>query len=160
VKTIDNVVDITSGPTGCALRDDGSVWCWGNGYYGALGNGQTGGGALSPVPVRATITNAVSIASYGGLICAVIGDGTVECWGQNGNGQLGVGTLGDSNQAPPTIVPGLPVITEIAAGLQHTCAIAVDGGVWCWGANGGGQVGDGTFDDRPSPAPVVGLPSP
>lgn len=74
-----------------------------------------------------------------GHVCAVTTDLAVVCWGDNAVGQLGVGTDGRSapgERARPHIVGGLPKIARVAAGSMHTCALSVDGDVWCWGHAG------------------------
>ena len=43
----------------------------------------------------------------------------------------------------------------VAGGLRHTCALTPQGDAYCWGANGEGQLGDGSFTDRATPTPVV-----
>lgn len=64
--------------------------------------------------------------------CALTYAGAVACWGLNGNGQLGDGTV--QNQAAPVPVPGLQDVTGLAAGNQHSCAVG-NGKVYCWGGN-------------------------
>lgn len=92
--------------------------------------------------------------------CAVMEDGRVQCWGDNVRGQLGDGTV--TSRATPVYVLGLPdaVMVDGAASLTstgHTCALRASGQVACWGYNGFGQLGDGTFDSRSTPVNVVGL---
>ena len=53
---------------------------------------------------------------------------------------------------------GAPTVTQVSAGAGHTCAVA-SGGVWCWGDDASGQLGDGTTTSRSTPAPVAGLPA-
>ena len=85
------------------------------------------------------------IAAGGDTSCAVV-EGTVDCWGSNDAGQLGT-TPGPGSvfSATPVAVPTLPPASSVAVGSHHACAIlAGTGEVWCWGANGAGQLGDGT----------------
>ncbi|MTV24706.1 hypothetical protein FTX61_04625 [Nitriliruptoraceae bacterium ZYF776] len=97
---------------------------------------------------------ASTVAAGGGHTCAVI-DGAVVCTGRNTHGQLGA--AGPATVTTPVPVAGLPAqVVGVAAGDDHTCAVTADGELWCWGRNHQGQLGDGGFDDRHVPAPVVG----
>ncbi|MBI3594810.1 MAG: Ig-like domain-containing protein, partial [Nitrospirae bacterium] len=87
--------------------------------------------------------------------CVILLDGTVECWGSNGTGQLGDGTTTDS--AVPVPVSGISTAIAISAGWLHTCALLSNGSVNCWGNNGTGQLGDGTTTDSAVPVPVSGM---
>ena len=87
--------------------------------------------------------------------CAILDDGSVSCWGLNGNGQLGDGTTTGRNTPTQTSSLGTdrtPV--AITAGGYHTCAILDDGSVSCWGYNGYGRLGDGTTTDRNTPTAI------
>lgn len=89
----------------------------------------------------------------GGAHACAITSGSLTCWGSNTNGQLGVPTPSPANGSPPTTVPGLSGVTDVSAGSNTTCAV-VAGSLYCWGFNGSGQVGDGTFTTRTSPVSV------
>jgi len=112
------------------------------------------------------ITPASAIAeghvSVGGLhTCAVLTNGTVQCWGSNDQGQLGNGTT--TTSTVPTTVPTISTAVAVTAGNTHTCALLADGTARCWGLDGNGQLGDGTFGDasqkydQRSPVTVTGL---
>lgn len=106
-------------------------------------------------------TSIVQIEAGTGHMCALLGDGTVFCWGANGSGQLGDGTT--VAQPIPKMVPGLTDVTQISLGTHisnltvngHTCARTKDGKAYCWGRNGNGQVGDTTMSDVWSPKVIV-----
>ena len=87
--------------------------------------------------------------------CALLSDGSVQCWGANESGQLGDGTLDGRAHAAPVL--GLTKAKAIAAGGGHSCALLEDGSVACWGTNERGQLGDGTHDPRPAPTTVRAL---
>jgi alpha-tubulin suppressor-like RCC1 family protein len=82
--------------------------------------------------------------------CAVVESGDVFCWGRNLYGQLGDGTL-TQRETTPVQVSGLTGVSELGAGLWHTCALTEAGEVFCWGHNDHGQLGDGTTTDRARP---------
>ena len=131
----------------CAVTVDGKVYCW---FSGRL-----------PSPFRVVgIDDIVTVAVGDGASCALHRDGGVSCWGQNSSaGQLGHGTTA------PTLQPArLPAISEaVAVSVSwgspavgaHACAMHGDGSVSCWGGNGLGQLGDGTYETRLAPTRVV-----
>ena len=111
----------------------------------------------SPAEVRG-VSGAVAIGAGALHACALLGRGEVACWGYNGRGQLGNGAFTVSTEpTPAAIVSGLSGAIAIAAGSDHTCAIVAGGEVRCWGWNASGQLGDGTYTNRPVPVPVSGL---
>lgn len=87
--------------------------------------------------------------------CALLGDGTVRCWGGNHMGQLADGTR-KANPVPEEI-DGVSGVTAIAVGWAHSCALLGDGTVRCWGDNESGQLGDGTTAQRTGSVAVSGL---
>jgi alpha-tubulin suppressor-like RCC1 family protein len=93
--------------------------------------------------------------------CALLAQGTIECWGSNFSGALGTGDTSDTDALapnnPPTTVLGISDAIGISAADSTTCATLASGTVQCWGANWLGQLGDGTRMDRPAPVVVSGL---
>jgi alpha-tubulin suppressor-like RCC1 family protein len=71
--------------------------------------------------------------------CATLRDGSVWCWGSNGEGQLGTGSFAQSS-SPASV--NLSEVTQISAGVSHSCAVDLSNQVWCWGNNAEGQLGD------------------
>ena len=88
--------------------------------------------------------------------CALDEGGGVWCWGWNASGQLGDGSR--TLRVTPVAVRGLPgAATALSVGDDHACVLIRDGGVYCWGANAGGRLGDGTTVNRDVAVPVSGL---
>lgn len=133
------VTDVSAGGYHtCALKSDKTIWCWGKGDYGQLGNGSK---SESYVPVKA-LTDAIFLSAGGDHTCAVKTAGTVWCWGRGSSGQLGAN---DTNDRPtPVKVVNLSAVARVSTGGGHTCAVKKDATVWCWGANFYGQLGDGS----------------
>lgn len=133
------------GGTGCGIRADRSLWCWGANSFGQLGIGVTGGVRDTPMPVMAAAALTWSQVAVGeSSACAVTQSGALYCWGDNFNGQLGLGTSGaNANVAEPHRVGTDTVWAKVSIRSAHTCAIRTDGSLWCWGSAGGGRLGDG-----------------
>jgi alpha-tubulin suppressor-like RCC1 family protein len=90
--------------------------------------------------------------------CARMKDGSMQCWGDDSDGQLGDGKT--TARLSPTPIVGVSDATQVAVGgwtfsTPFQCAVVgTDGEVWCWGNNDYGQLGDGTVTSRATPAPV------
>jgi hypothetical protein len=140
------------GAHGCALSTTGMVACWGDGRGNRLGTSfppgyctelAPGGGgpeypcARNPAPIADPGTFS-AVRSGGSHSCALTSTGEIRCWGNNGEGQLGRGTLG--GDALPGPVDGDRAYSALDAGSAHTCALS-DGRALCWGRNGEGQLG-------------------
>ncbi len=147
----------------CVVASGDRVQCWGSvGLLGVLGDGGMTGRA-EPVTVIG-LTGAVEVSPGDEHTCAREGTGLVQCWGLNDHGQLGdsssahesCGIWGDC-ALTPVAVAGLDDVTQLATGIDYTCALRRAGTVACWGANGYGQLGDGTTEDRNVPTTVPGL---
>jgi alpha-tubulin suppressor-like RCC1 family protein len=159
-----------SGNTTCALRKDGTLWCWGSNGGGQLGIGVAppyGGPTPCGAPAAvATLGNTVTGVALGAVhACAVKMDGSLYCWGLADQGRLGTGTAGRENcglaspcESSPVQVTALgKTVMQVEAGGAHTCARTADG-VFCWGENTSGQVGDGTMaTPKPTPTAVHGI---
>ena len=165
---VPDVVAIGQGPgsgsgSPCALKGDGTLWCWGDNEYGQLGDGTITGQSCQsqpckPFPVRVTAlgTNVVQAGVGFYHACARKSDGTIWCWGDNEYGQLGDGTT--NNSASPVQVAALgTTVAGLAVGGYHTCAVKSDGTIWCWGNNSEGQLGNGTMTSSPLPVQVTAL---
>src|SRR5881628_3908724 len=145
----------------CALLGDGTVQCWGVGDSGQRGDGTFNN--ISTVPVAVVgLTNAVAVAARGYHSCALLGDGTVRCWGRNVDGQLGDGTIANPATGPPgsstpVQVSGITGAAAVIAGGYHTCALLADGTAWCWGRSDDGQLGNGARASASTPVPVTNL---
>lgn len=168
----------------CALVGDG-VRCWGEGslqaaepegFHGsallvAVGEGHVCAAFGAPRVVRCSgadeqgqsaghqplLANVIIKSLVAGRqhTCAMLEDGSLQCWGKNDAGQLGDGTTTDSRV--PALVNGLPPALEVRAGARHTCARLRNNTVACWGANDAHQLANGTLDASAKPAPVTGL---
>ncbi len=158
----------TSSDFVCALLSGGTVWCWGHNSLGQLGSGTTSASSTTPVAVSG-LSGVTAISAGLDSACALLSNGTVECWGNNIYGQLGSGdgvgpetcTL-DSTGYPcsttPVAVSGLSGVTSISVGGYFGCALLSGGTVQCWGYNRGfGELGDGTTNSTTIPVTVSGL---
>lgn len=143
----------------CVLAADRSVWCWGNGSVGQLGNGAVGGSS-QPVQVQsaaigAALGNVAALAAGDSHTCAVLGDGGVACWGYNIALQTGSPAGTDTTRA--VAVQGLTGVDRLALGDGHSCALLTDTTVRCWGDNSQGQFGNGVLSTTPSAVPTAPL---
>ncbi|MFM7062043.1 MAG: RCC1 domain-containing protein, partial [Actinomycetes bacterium] len=138
----------------CRTAAFGRVECWGGNGSGQLGSMRTSAGRSWPAPVLG-LYNASDVSSGLDHTCALVANGSVRCWGENGSGQLGDNTV--VSRSTPAAVTGLLPAVQIAAGSEHTCALMGDRNVRCWGGNGSGQLGDGTTTQRNTPVLVNGL---
>lgn len=119
-----------------SVRNDGTVWNWGTGSNGQLGDGNSGIGVAVGTPVQvAGLEDFTSVADGNGFVIALRSDGTVWGWGINNSGQLGDGTTTERSRPVRTI--GLTDVTAIATRGFFSLALKSDGTVWIWGPGGG-----------------------
>lgn len=149
----------TFGHTNCAVLTDGTVKCWGSNGVGILGDGTLVSYSATPVTVLGLTTHPIVAVAVGGdHACALEDGGGVKCWGQNNAGQLGDGTTINRPTPLNYVVGGTSGYIGIWAGGGHTCGIRPSlGGLTCWGANGFGQLGNGTTTDSHFPVNSAGL---
>jgi len=157
------LTSITSGATGifvgayhsCAIVS-GAAQCWGDDRSGQLGNGSTNVGVNStPVAVQGLAGTPLALALSWQTTCALIQGGTVQCWGDNTAGVLGVLDAGTGSLTPVTVLTGA---TALAGGDNDMCALMSDTTVRCWGNNQQGELGMGSFDSSPHGPTTVMVP--
>ncbi|KRA31045.1 MULTISPECIES: RCC1 domain-containing protein [unclassified Nocardioides] len=153
----------------CAQLDNATVRCWGKGFGGRLGYGNSDDignnehpDAVGVVPLGAS---ASAVIAGGTHTCAILDDGNVRCWGISNVGQLGTGStesVGDNEKANARGLAGLGSrATMITAGKDHSCVLTANGRVRCWGRGAEGRLGYNGVDnigDNESPSakdPVV-----
>jgi alpha-tubulin suppressor-like RCC1 family protein len=144
---LSNVIAIAAGDIhSVALKNDGTVWTWGNNALGQLGHSeyppwQPGTNIPTQLPGLSGVT---AISARGRSTAALLSDGTLRTWGYNSDGQLGDGTT--DNRFSPVTVAGMSDVTAVAVGYRHMIALTSDGSVWAWGDNISKQLGIGPVD--------------
>ncbi|MEM7130102.1 MAG: RCC1 repeat-containing protein [Chloroflexota bacterium] len=152
----------------CALTTIGDVKCWGASFHGELGASTPISSPL-PIQINGLPSNLIDISTMGRTdlvsfgepvytshTCVLTDEQSVWCWGVNRNGQLGDGTT--TSSSTPRLVESLSgTLTNISAGVEHTCAVTDEQTVMCWGANGYGQLGNSEQSARYTPVNVEGL---
>jgi len=135
-----------------AVRADGSVWSWGINRKGALGDPSLPDGATRSNPARIEgLSDCVAVAAGSLGVLALRADGTIWSWGS------GDGTSYSLSGGPaPFQIAGFSEVVAIAAS-QSFYIVTADGSLWTWGWNDSGQLGDGTFTGRTTPARLVSL---
>jgi len=183
-----DVASVHGGGSGnhCALRTDGTVWCWGDNDMGGLGNG-TWDSADHIYAAQVPHLTATGLEVGDTTACAATVAG-VYCWGGNATGEIGTGDFASTADAgvdgstgcigglpcattqQQASIPGTQGFTQTAVGFGHVMALRVDGTLWLWGYNAFGQLGHApatALDQRcaflpapcnPLPAQLVGLP--
>jgi alpha-tubulin suppressor-like RCC1 family protein len=151
VTSITDVIAVAGGNQhSVALKRNGTVWTWGYGFDGELGDGTLH--TVADAVQAQGLTNVIAVAAGGGYSVALKSDGTVWIWGNDGVRNYG---------SVPVQMTGLSGITSIAAKGSSTFAIKSDGEaagtLWAWGDNTYGELGDGTFTSRSTAMRVAGL---
>jgi alpha-tubulin suppressor-like RCC1 family protein len=152
VKSAKPVKQLVTGDAfACSLDEGGSAACWGQNTSGQLGNTADTNAHDKPMPVTG-LPPIARLAAGESQACAILADGTARCWGNNSDGELGIGRTSDSERPAPVKLNGRA--TELCMASMHACAHTDDGKVYCWGDNRGGQLGDGTEEARTVPTEV------
>jgi alpha-tubulin suppressor-like RCC1 family protein len=144
-----------SGESTCGVTASEFAYCWGENPYGVLGDGSTVQQRTPSVAAGGVKLTAIGPSSL--FTCGLTAAGLAYCWGGNAYGQLGDGTTTARATAVP--VSGDLRFTTLSSswgGWNHTCGLTATGAAFCWGLNGGGQLGDGTATDRLVPVAVEG----
>jgi alpha-tubulin suppressor-like RCC1 family protein len=159
----------------CGLTGDGAAYCWGQSGYGQLGNGSTcpadpPGNELCYQTTPGAVEGGLSfsaLTSDNGTTspthtCGLTAGGAAYCWGPNGYGQLGDGSICPFESGrdqlcystTPVLVAGGLSFAALASGGHHACGLTQGGTTYCWGANFFGQVGDGSTAHQLTPVAV------
>ena len=129
-----------------AITTDNTLWAWGQNNHGQLGIGASDE-SVHDLPVEVgSSSDWASVAcsqdyAFGGSTLAVRTDHTLWAWGNNEDGQLGNGTMGDGDHPAPTQVGTSSSWTAVSCGDWHVAALQTDGTLWTWGRNDAGQLG-------------------
>ena len=148
----------------CAVLDDATLKCWGEGSFGRTGNGNTADrgklpnemGDNLPVVDLGTGRTALQVAAGDTHTCARLDDGSVKCWGLGLNGRLGYGDTISRGGGPDQMGDNLTAVdlgigrtaVDISAASMHTCVVLDDATVKCWGVGSFGNLGYGDFSPR------------
>ena len=153
------VTSISAGPNYTCAVASGAAYCWGSNTDGKLGTGNT---TSSTVPVAVNTSGVLAGKTVTKVVpkqeasCA-IASGAAYCWGSDSTGALGNGAAGDSLAPTSVDTSGVlsgKTVTDIAAGQYVVCVVA-NGAAYCWGdGQHGGQLGNGTSTEAPSPVAV------
>ncbi len=146
-------LSVGAGGHACALTAGGAAYCWGYNNSGQLGVGAVGFSA-APVAVSGALSFTSLSAGESGETCGLAAGGAAYCWGFNGDGELGNGTLTNSNT--PVAVSGGLAFKSISAGFASTCGITLAGAAYCWGDNTYGELGNGSTTASRTPVAVSG----
>ena len=149
---------VAAGPDhSLALQADGSLWAWGNNYFGQLGNDASPSLYTSATPLQVPGRYIQAAAGYGFSI-GLRADGTLYAWGYNYYGQLGNTLNNEVGLPPPNPTPAQVAGTwkQVVAGNSHTLALQADGSLWAWGNNVAGQLGTpvNSATEKPTPTPT------
>lgn len=160
-SALTGIISVSAGTrSSYALRHDGTVYSWGNGASGRLGDGTTTTrNYAAPVLASAgtALTDVIGVAMGDSTGAFLKSDGTLWTVGNGVNGGLGNGTTTSSSYPVQVMVDGTTPLTDVIAVSMHRHGLAIreDGSVWSWGYNAEGAVGNGTTTNTVYAAPVV-----
>ena len=135
------------------IKTDGTLWTWGLGTQGQLGDNTTTSKS-SPVQTISAGTNWRMVSAGGNHTAAIKTDGTLWTWARNAFGSLGDNTTIDRSSPVQTVAAGTNW-KLVSCGRSHDAAIKTDGTLWTWGRNDFGQLGDNTTINKSSPVQTV-----
>jgi alpha-tubulin suppressor-like RCC1 family protein len=132
-----------------AIKTDGTLWTWGTGGSGRLGNFDTTNRS-TPITTFAGGNNWKQVSAGNSFTAAIKTDGTLWTWGSGGFGQLGTNDT-TARSTPVTTFAGGANWKQASAGNSHTAAIKTDGTLWTWGDGGSGRLGNFDTTNRSTP---------
>lgn len=137
----------------CATSQAGQTYCWGSNSLGQLGIGSVNAGNFNS-PQRLSVSDGSLLSTAKSSHICAISNGQARCWGWNGTGQLGDGTVSQATR--PIEVLGGQSFSAMSAGSDHTCGVSTSGVAFCWGLNNDGRLGDSTLTRSTVPRRVWG----
>jgi alpha-tubulin suppressor-like RCC1 family protein len=169
------VTAVAGGSSHSLAVQNGAVYVWGYNGFGAFGNGTTSSGSGTPVAVNAPLTSGVTVIAAGNNFSMAVKNGGLYAWGfgyslapvavsglesgvtaitPNMAVQNGGLYFVSSSPGAPVPIPGLGSgVTAVAQGRYHSMAVR-NGGVYAWGLNSAGQLGDGTTTEHDTPEQI------
>lgn len=136
------------------VKTDGTLWSWGKGVFGNLGN-NTALSSSSPVQTVSGGTDWRQVSAWSDTVAALKVDGTLWLWSYSARGSLGNNTTAVSVSSPVQTVSAGTNWKQISVGSQFVSAIKTDGTLWTWGLGTSGQLGNNSAIDRSSPVQTV-----
>ncbi len=137
----------------CSVQTDATLACWGQNGYGQMGFGHK---PYTLVGKRAfSISDAVAVATGWDHTCVLTTSREVTCLGHNTDGQLGAPARMPNQWTLGPVIAHLTSVRAVTAGYEHSCALLQSHRVMCWGDNGFGQLGDGTYASSARPRFVL-----
>lgn len=159
VKDAPRFSDIQVGQRHTCGLSAGEVYCWGENVFGEVGVGRSAR-VTSPEAV-AIEGRVISLSASPSRSCAVTESGETFCWGVVRGGVpldpvSATGCFATGNcVSSPVRIEGLPPAKTVSVSLSHSCILDTDGQAHCWGSNGFGQLGNGTYAASNAPVRVV-----
>jgi hypothetical protein len=140
----------SGGNHAAAIKTDGTLWTWGRGISGALGNASATD-TSTPITTFAGGTNWKQVSGGVFYTAAIKTDGTLWVWGLGTNGRLGNAVTTGNISTPVTTFAGGTNWKQVSSGDSHTAAIKTDGTLWTWGRNNSGQLGNASTTSVSTP---------
>jgi len=147
----------------CGVTTGFKAYCWGNNQVATVGDGTTTERHAPAAVAGGLLFNQVEV-NFGHACGLSSSNNKAYCWGENDDGQLGVGNntgpefgnIGPFSSKPVAVLGGF-TFRRLTAGYHHTCGVTTGNKIYCWGLNKDGQLGDGTtVYRRTSPRLVTG----
>ena len=158
VKVLSDVKEFKlTSDNSAALTTDGKLYIWGDNMYGLVGDGTGGfGNELRTYPVLA-MENVKAFDIGADNSSALTEDGSLYVWGENTFGQIGNGTVGTKFYTPVKVLEDVCYydLSDYSWNF-HNIAVREDGGLYTWGYNGFGAIGNGTNIKQLTPVKVLG----
>ena len=141
-----------------ALQLDGSLWAWGDNTNCTLGDRTKIHRSVPVQNIYSPVVGWSKVSAGYDHACAIDKSGRLYCWGNNSDGELGIGNTVE-NCSPVQILSNSTDWSDVATGQDFTLALKTDGSIWGWGKNAFGQYGNSTTQNTSSPIQVLNATS-